>query len=141
MNAASTGINEKTAKAEGIPYDYVYIIGNDKVGLMPDSNPMHFKLIYEYPTGRILGAQAIGRGNVDKRIDVVATLIHMGGTLEDMKELELCYAPYSGQRGYSESGSLGGSEHPTRTVQTGTRIQGKELVEKCFYRRREGRGI
>ena len=96
MNAASTGINEKTAKAEGIPYDYVYIIGNDKVGLMPDSNPMHFKLIYEYPTGRILGAQAIGRGNVDKRIDVVATLIHMGGTLEDMKELELCYAPLFG---------------------------------------------
>ena len=96
MNAASTGINEKTAKAEGIPYDYVYIIGNDKVGLMPDSNPMHFKLIYEYPTGRILGAQAIGRGNVDKRIDVVATLIHMGGTLEDLKELELCYAPLFG---------------------------------------------
>ena len=96
LNAASTGINEKTAKAEGIPYDYVYIIGNDKVGLMPDSNPMHFKLIYEYPTGRILGAQAIGRGNVDKRIDVVATLIHMGGTLEDMKELELCYAPLFG---------------------------------------------
>ena len=96
MNAASTGINEKTAKAEGIPYDYVYIIGNDMVGLMPDSNPMHFKLIYEYPTGRILGAQAIGRGNVDKRIDVVATLIHMGGTLEDMKELELCYAPLFG---------------------------------------------
>jgi NADPH-dependent 2,4-dienoyl-CoA reductase/sulfur reductase-like enzyme/rhodanese-related sulfurtransferase len=96
MNAASTGINEKTAKAEGIPYDYVYIIGNDMVGLMPDSNPMHFKLIYECPTGRILGAQAIGRGNVDKRIDVVATLIHMGGTLEDMKELELCYAPLFG---------------------------------------------
>ena len=96
LNAASTGINEKTAKAEGIPYDYVYIIANDMVGLMPDSNPMHFKLIYECPTGRILGAQAIGRGNVDKRIDVVATLIHMGGTLEDMKELELCYAPLFG---------------------------------------------
>lgn len=93
LGAASTGLNEKTAKAAGIPYDFVYIIPGDKVGLMPDSNPMHFKLIYEYPTGRILGAQAIGKGNVDKRIDIIATMITMGGTLEDLKELELCYAP------------------------------------------------
>ena len=93
LNAASTGLNEKRAKATGIPYDFVYIIPHDKVSLMPDSNIMHFKLIYEYPTGRILGAQAIGKGNVDKRIDVIATLILMGGTLEDAKELELCYAP------------------------------------------------
>jgi len=65
LGAASTGLNEKAAKAAGISYDFVYIIPGDKVGLMPDSNPMHFKLIYEYPTGRILGAQAIGKGNVD----------------------------------------------------------------------------
>ncbi|MFW6287385.1 MAG: FAD-dependent oxidoreductase [bacterium] len=96
LNAASTGINEKTAKAEKIPYDFVYIIPGDKVGLMPDSNQLHFKLIYEYPTGKILGAQAIGKGNVDKRIDIIATLLRMGGTLEDLKELELCYAPLFG---------------------------------------------
>lgn len=96
LNAASTGINEKVAKKAGIPYDIVYIIPGDIVGLMPDSNPLHFKLIYEYPTGKILGAQAIGKGNADKRIDVIATLIRMGGTLEDLKELELCYAPLFG---------------------------------------------
>ena len=96
INAASTGINEKQAEAAGIPYDIVYVIPGDKVGLMPGSHPMHFKLIYEYPTGRILGAQAVGRGNVDKRVDVIATMIHMGGTLEDLKELELCYAPVFG---------------------------------------------
>ncbi|HBM75157.1 MAG TPA: pyridine nucleotide-disulfide oxidoreductase [Clostridiaceae bacterium] len=96
LGAASTGLNEKTAKAAGIPYDFVYIIPSDKVGLMPDSNPMHFKLIYEYPTGRILGAQAIGKGEVDKRIDVIAAMISMGGTLEDLKELELCYSPLFG---------------------------------------------
>lgn len=96
LNAASTGLNEKTAKEAGINYDFVYIIPGDKVGLMPGSNPMHFKLIYEYPTGRILGAQAIGKGNVDKRIDVIAAMISMGGTLEDLKELELCYAPLFG---------------------------------------------
>lgn len=93
LNAASTGLNEKRAKAAGISYDFVYIIPFDKVSLMPDCNIMHFKLIYEYPTGRILGAQAIGKGNVDKRIDIIATLILMNGTLEDLKELELSYAP------------------------------------------------
>ncbi len=96
LNAASTGLNEKTAKETGISYDVVYVIPGDKVGLMPESNPMHFKLLYEYPTGRIIGAQAIGKGNVDKRIDVIATLILMGGTLEDLKEMELCYAPLFG---------------------------------------------
>lgn len=96
LGAACTGLNEKTAEAEGIPYDIVYVIPGDKVGLMPESNPMHFKLIYEYPTGKILGAQAIGKGNVDKRVDVIATMITMGGTLEDLKELELCYAPLFG---------------------------------------------
>lgn len=96
LGAACTGLNEKAAKEAGIPYDFVYIIPGDKVGLMPDSNPMHFKLIYEYPTGRILGAQAIGKGNVDKRIDIIATMLTMGGTLEDLKELELCYAPLFG---------------------------------------------
>lgn len=96
MNAASTGLNEKQAKAAGINYDFVYIIPQDKVGLMPNSNPLHFKLLFEVPTGKILGAQAIGRGNVDKRIDVIATIIMMDGTLEDLKELELCYAPIFG---------------------------------------------
>ena len=60
---------------------------------MPNANPMYFKLIFEVPTGRILGAQAIGKGNVDKRIDVIASVIKFGGTIEDLKDLELCYAP------------------------------------------------
>ncbi|MBE3568909.1 MAG: FAD-dependent oxidoreductase [Bacillales bacterium] len=96
LNAASTGLNVKTAQSAGINCDYVYIMPGDKVGLMPDSNPMHFKLVYEYPTGKILGAQAIGRGNVDKRIDVIATMITMNGTLEDLKDLELSYSPMLG---------------------------------------------
>ncbi len=96
MNAAATGLNERTAKAHNIECDYVYTMAMDKVSLMPDAAPVHFKLIYEVPTGRVLGAQAVGKGNVDKRIDVIATLIQMGGTLEDLKELELCYSPVFG---------------------------------------------
>ncbi len=92
-NCAATGINERTAKMAGIEADSVYVIAPDKVGLMPSSNPLHFKLVYEVPTGKILGAQAIGKGNADKRIDVIATMITMGGTIEDLKDLELSYSP------------------------------------------------
>lgn len=94
-NAASTGLNEEFIKVKNmnINYGVAWEIPNDKVGLMPDATQLHFKLIYEIPTGKILGAQAIGKGNVDKRIDVIATLIKMNGTLDDLKDLELCYAP------------------------------------------------
>ena len=51
---------------------------------------MHFKLVFEVPTGRILGAQAIGRGNVDKRVDEIAAMVSMNGTIRDLKNLELC---------------------------------------------------
>lgn len=94
-NGASTGLNEALIKVLNlkINYDIVRIILSDKVGIMPDAAPMHFKLLFEVPTGKILGAQAIGKGDVTKRIDVIATVIKFGGTLEDLKDLELSYAP------------------------------------------------
>ncbi|MGB0405065.1 MAG: FAD-dependent oxidoreductase [Fusobacterium sp.] len=94
-NGASTGLTEEFIKARkmNINYDIVWAIPGDGVGLMPSSNPLHFKLIYEIPSGRILGAQAIGKGNVDKRIDVIATGIKLNATIDDLKDLELCYAP------------------------------------------------
>jgi rhodanese-related sulfurtransferase len=94
-NGASTGLNEALIKYLDmkINYEVVSLILPDKVGIMPDANSMHFKLLFENPTGRILGAQAIGKGDVTKRIDVIATAIKFGGTVEDLKDLELCYAP------------------------------------------------
>lgn len=96
QNAAATGLNEKTAEGSGYTFDSVLLFPTDKVGIMPESHYMAFKLIFEIPTGRILGAQAIGRGAVDKRIDVIASMITMHATLEDLKELELCYSPVFG---------------------------------------------
>lgn len=96
LAAAATGINERTAEQAGIQTNAVYVIAPDKVGLMPTSNPLHLKVIYEVPTGRIVGAQAIGKGNADKRIDVIATLISMNGTIDDLKDLELSYSPMYG---------------------------------------------
>lgn len=94
-NGASTGLNESLIKALNMKIDYniVSIISFDKVGIMPDAEPMYFKMLFEVPTGRILGAQAIGKGNVTKRIDIIATVIKFNGTLEDLKDLELSYAP------------------------------------------------
>lgn len=95
MNAASTGLTENFIKMSNLNIDYgIAIINpNDKVSLMPTNNTMFFKLIFEKNTGKILGAQAIGKGNVDKRIDVIATAIKFGATVSDLIELELCYAP------------------------------------------------
>jgi NADPH-dependent 2,4-dienoyl-CoA reductase/sulfur reductase-like enzyme len=94
-NGASTGLNEALINVLNmkIKYDIARVILTDKVGIMPNSSPVHLKLLYEVPTGKILGAQAIGKGDVTKRIDVIATAIKFGGTVEDLKDLELCYAP------------------------------------------------
>ena len=117
-NAASTGLNEALIDVLGmkINYDIVRISTNDKVGIMPNSAPLHFKLIFEVPTGKVLGAQAIGKGDAVKRIDVIATAIKFGATVEDLKDLELCYAPPFGTAkdvvnyaGYVASNLLSGS--------------------------------
>lgn len=93
INAARTGLNEAECTAAGIDYLVSYVMPNDKVGLMPTAKPLHLKLIFENPTGKILGAQAVGPGDATKRIDIIAAMITMGAYLEDLKELELCYAP------------------------------------------------
>ena len=92
-NGAAVGLNERTVQAMGIEYDYAFVVPKDKVGIMPDSEELHMKLIFEKPTGRIIGAQAIGQGNVDKRIDVIATAIRAKATVDHLTDLELCYAP------------------------------------------------
>jgi rhodanese-related sulfurtransferase len=93
LNAASVGLNESAAKKAWLSYDYSYVLPSDKVSIMPNSNYLCLKLLFEVPTGRILGAQAIGKGEADRRIDVISAIIHMNGTLEDVKDLELCYSP------------------------------------------------
>ncbi len=94
-NGAVTGLTENIIKRNKlpIPYDYVYVIPTDMVSIMPDAENQYLKVIFEVPTGRILGAQCIGKGDVVKRCDVIAAMLKFGPTLEDLKDLELCYAP------------------------------------------------
>lgn len=95
LNAASTGLTEGFIQATKMDIDYqtVIINPNDKVSLMPDNSTMFFKLIFDKNNRKVLGAQAIGKGNADKRIDVIATAIKFGATIDDLTEIELCYAP------------------------------------------------
>lgn len=96
QTAASTGATEKTLRANQIAYRKIYIHPNDHAGYYPGAEPMTLKLIFAPETGRVLGAQAIGRKGVDKRIDVLAMAIQGGLTVFDLEQAELCYAPAFG---------------------------------------------
>ena len=93
MTVATTGVNERTAKAAGLNYDKVYTYSNSHASYYPGSTGMSIKTIYEKGTGRILGAQIVGFDGVDKRCDVLATAIRAGMTASALCDLELCYAP------------------------------------------------
>lgn len=96
LNAACVGQNETQCQTQGLKRQAVFVSPSDRVGIMPGASPMFFKLVYEAGSGCVLGAQAVGRGAVDKRIDVIATLLRFGGTIMDLKDLELCYSPVFG---------------------------------------------
>ncbi len=91
--AGSTGLNEIDCDRAGLKYQTVYFISSNKVDIIPGASMVHLKLIFEDPTGRILGAQAVGKEGVDKRIDVIATAIKFNGTVYDLADLELAYSP------------------------------------------------
>ena len=92
LTAASTGANERTLKARGISYQKVIIHPVSHASYYPGAMPMKLKLLFD-EEGKVLGAQGIGYEGVDKRIDVIATVIRMNGTVYDLAELELAYAP------------------------------------------------
>lgn len=96
LTVAATGANEKALNREGKEYlkDYrvTYIHPNSHAGYYPDAGTMSIKLLFDLK-GKVLGAQIVGYDGVDKRIDVLATAIRFGGTVYDLTELELAYAP------------------------------------------------
>ena len=94
---ASTGASEKALQRAGVTdYDKVYLHPNQHVGYYPGAKQINLKLIFRKSDGRILGAQAVGEADVARRIDVIATAIQFGGTVYDLEEAELCYAPQFG---------------------------------------------
>ncbi|MBF0708510.1 CoA-disulfide reductase [Alkalihalobacillus hwajinpoensis] len=90
---ATTGNNEKTLKSLSIAYEVVHVHPGSHAGYYPNASPIALKLIFDKETGKIFGAQAVGKDGVDKRIDVIATAIKGGLTVLDLPDLELAYAP------------------------------------------------
>lgn len=93
LTAARTGLNQEEAAAAGLAHRVLYVPGNSNAVYYPGAEQMLLKLTVQEPTGKLLGAQAIGTKGVDKRIDVLATAIYAGLTVFDLENLDLAYAP------------------------------------------------
>ncbi|MDA1524410.1 CoA-disulfide reductase [Bacillus cereus] len=93
LTVATTGVNEKILKRLNIPYEVVHVQANSHAGYYPNATPVLIKLIFNKDSGKIYGAQALGRDGVDKRMDVIATAIKANLTVLDLPDLELSYAP------------------------------------------------
>jgi NADPH-dependent 2,4-dienoyl-CoA reductase/sulfur reductase-like enzyme/rhodanese-related sulfurtransferase len=93
MTVASTGLNEKAAKAAGLRYDRVVTYSPSHAAYYPGVSNLTIKTLYLPESGRIIGAQIVGFDGVDKRIDVMATAIRAEMTAVDLTELDLAYAP------------------------------------------------
>ena len=97
LTVASTGASEKGLRRAGVTgFEVVYLHPGHHAGYYPGAQPIHLKLLFSVPEGRVLGVQAVGLEGVEKRVDVIAAMIQMGGTVHDLAEAELCYAPQFG---------------------------------------------
>lgn len=93
LAVASTGKNEKQLKQSGISYERVYVHTASHASYYPGAQVVSLKMLFDPKTGKILGAQAVGKDGVDKRIDVMAVAQRAGMTVDQLQHLELTYAP------------------------------------------------
>jgi NADPH-dependent 2,4-dienoyl-CoA reductase/sulfur reductase-like enzyme/rhodanese-related sulfurtransferase len=97
LAVAMTGASEKSLKRAAITdYEKVYLHPKQHAAYFPGAKPIHLKLLYKKGSGRILGAQAVGEEGVDKRLDVISMTLQKAGTVFDLEQAELCYAPQFG---------------------------------------------
>lgn len=93
LTVANTGLSEKAASAAGYQYESVVLSPGSHAGYYPGATPMTMKVVFEQETLRLLGTQIVGGEGVDKRIDVLATAIQAGIRADQLKDLDLAYAP------------------------------------------------
>lgn len=93
MNVAKTGLTEKDARKEGYDVETVLVPAEDKAHYYPGHRNIITKLVVDKSTHKVLGAQIIGAGVVDKPVDIIATALYFGAKVEDLARLDLAYAP------------------------------------------------
>lgn len=93
LTVAATGASSKLLDREGIKHLTSYTHANSHAGYYPGGMPLSIKINFSSPDGKLYGAQVVGYDGVDKRIDLFAQVIKMGGTIYDLQEIEHAYAP------------------------------------------------
>ena len=93
LTVGSTGLSEKALRAEGIPFVSSITHSASHAGYYPDAQPISLKIVFSPGDGRLFGAQIVGYDGVDKRVDMIATVLKQGGTVYDLQEIEHAYAP------------------------------------------------
>jgi NADPH-dependent 2,4-dienoyl-CoA reductase/sulfur reductase-like enzyme/rhodanese-related sulfurtransferase len=96
MAAALTGLTESLAKRMNIAHKVIHLHPSSHAGYYPGAEAVSLKVLFDPESGKLLGAQGIGRDGIDKRIDVIATAIYAGLKIDDLMNLELSYAPAFG---------------------------------------------
>ncbi len=93
LEIARTGLRERDARAVGLRFVTVTVESTSRAGYYPGAAPMTVKLLAELRTGRLLGAQIVGREGAAKRVDIAAVALTAGMTVEQIVTLDLGYAP------------------------------------------------
>jgi len=93
MNVAATGLSEALARDAGFNVGCAWGTFADKAEYYPESQNVHLKLVFDSTSGRLLGLQGYGKGEVVKRVDVFGALLKNEGQLEDLLDMEFAYAP------------------------------------------------
>jgi NADPH-dependent 2,4-dienoyl-CoA reductase/sulfur reductase-like enzyme/rhodanese-related sulfurtransferase len=93
LTVAATGLSEKALRAEGIPFVCSITHSASHAGYYPDAQPTSLKIVFSPEDGRLFGAQIVGYKGVDKRVDMIASVLKQGGTVYDLQEIEHAYAP------------------------------------------------
>lgn len=93
LNVGKTGLTEHEAKALGYQYITAMVAGHDRPHYMPGAKIITLKLIVAADSRKVLGLQAVGEGDVAKRVDVVATALTLDSTIDDLFDIDLSYAP------------------------------------------------
>jgi len=96
MTLAVTGLTEGLAKKIGIDAKIIHLHPSSHAGYYPGAERVSLKVLFDGATGKILGAQGVGLDGIDKRIDVIATALYAGLSIQDLMNLELAYAPAFG---------------------------------------------
>ena len=97
LTAALTGANRAALRASGTAHRTLHLHANQHAGYFPGASQIHLVVHIDPETGRLLGAQAVGTEGVDKRIDVLATAIRAGMSVDELIDLDLAYSPPYGQ--------------------------------------------